>query len=234
MGRPYERFHAMTTIKPASLPVETLDDATASSEATALDEHAISQGLLPWQARVLTWLAHGTERTVVHDGPPMSETTELLTDLTFANRAGLLTLNSQPARTDQRAFLEALAPPALAVHLAAELTAAGLWVSAWPMTGPFPSITRVLVTDADQPSTGVAPLGTHDPQPRGYAPFDEPNFARDIAVDTLALHHNDPAIAASWWLMITDPQWDQPRHLWESLTTSLSVHRQDTSAKDPA
>jgi|GEM_PF-5517149 len=211
------------TIKPVPPPVEDRDDTPTSCEGTALDEHAISQGLLPWQDEVLTWLARGTERTVVHDGPPMSETTELFADLTFANRAGLLTLCSQPARCDQRAFLEALAPPALAVHLAAELTAAGLWVSAWPMTGPYPSITRVPVTAADLPTTGMAPLGTHDPQPRGYAPNDEPDLARDIAEDTLALHQNDPAVAASWWLMITDPGWDRPRYLWDAVAETLSV-----------
>ena len=212
----------MTTIKPVPSPVEGCNAATTSSEATALDELAISEGLFPWQDRVLTWLAHGTERTVVHDGPPMPETTVLSADLTFANQAGLLTLCSQPARPDQRAFLEALAPPALAALLSADLSAAGLWVSAWPMSGPYPSITRVLVTAAHPPTTGMAPLGTHDPHPRGYAPFEQDHLARDVAEDTLALHQNDPAVAASWWLMITDPEWDRRRHLWDALAAAFN------------
>ena len=221
----------MTTIKPAPLPVADLDNATR--EGPALDEHAISQGLLPWRDQVLTWLAHGTERTVMHDGPPMPETTELSADLTFANQAGLLTLCSQPARADQRAFLEALAPPGMAARLTAHLTAAGLWVSAWPMTGPYPIITRVLVTAADQPTTGMAPLGTRDPQPRGYAPYDEPDLARDIADDTLALHHNDHAVAASWWLMITDPEWDRPRYLWDTMSATLHAELSNASSTPP-
>jgi len=180
--------------------------------------------LAPLCQAVFGWLGGSLDSTVVHLGPPMPGTAELLHDLVRANTAGLLTLGSQPAHAHQRSYVEALATRRLATPVADAARAAGLWVSIWPMSDPPPTVGLVLVTQATEPTISVVPAGTSDPDPRGYPSYDRPGFATEIRDDILAMHDGHRAVAASHHLTITDPVWGRRRNLWDTLCQTLPAH----------
>jgi len=175
---------------------------------------AAREALAPYAHAVLAWLDGHVTSLPSHQGPPTDETLELLQDLRQLNQGGLVTMNSQPGRPDQRAFLDVVTSPERAVQLAVLARRHGLWADAWPLAAPPTELQAIVVTR--EPWCTIS-----------FCRAVDPDDGTGLGVDTEVGEHirgsvvqlvPAPTADQCWSVQVIDPVWDRQRALWDAVT----------------
>lgn len=170
------------------------------------------------------WLEGTRARYPGHQGRPDAETTPLVPALARLNRAGVVTLTSQPGYHgvdgQQRASVSALAEPDRAEQVAVAAQSAGLWSWTW-------------VTPRWQTaSPGAVPITT-DAEGRVVTDDGRRLSRRDV---DMALGTSVPSrcYATARQLVVIDPVWGRTDHLWHVLATATAPPDTHSSTAPPA
>jgi len=173
---------------------------------------------------VVDWLRGQRAELPTHLGPPAPETGSLTDILVTLNQAGVVTLNSQPGTTGQRAYLTALVAPHQVDCICRLARDRGMLADHLQLTAPSAHFGSYRVS---MPGTGTWTLhrvGTVDEPIDGGEPrIVEADPARTIrARDEALLLTPDPRIRAAYLLFATDPQWGREDALWDAMLAAAS------------
>lgn len=174
------------------------------------------------------WLEGGILEHPGYYGRPDPETTDLVPVLAMANRAGFLTINSQPgylgAGIEARAFVDGLCDVATAERLFAACDA-----SIPPLRY---EVTQPAGWSRVRPGFREVPVSRHTGGP--YFTAIGPWHERD----SRATYGGVPAatykqLRSLWYIVLFDPYWGPTDTLWNTLSTALRSTQSNEQA-DPA
>lgn len=180
----------------------------------------------------IRFLRGEVDETPGHAGPPDPETARISTDLVALNRAGVVTVCSQPglapvvgwdgALWEQRAFVDGYTDPATAVRVAAACRAAGLLCQDLAVSSlrehrrgwPRPWRRRSVV--AYEPVTlrgGETVTSIPSRLPRSQVGLDWGGVGAGAWAEIQHAVH----------VVVIDPVWHRERYLWETLAVAVRV-----------
>ena len=188
-----------------------MTSGTTEPGTDAVDPWDAAQSLAHLAEATVDFLEGRLQATPSHGGPPHSETADLVPHLARLNRAGLVTIGSQPGFSDQgagsaqRAYVESLCTAETVARIQTALLYDDLVVITFaPGEDSFCSI----------------PVTIYD-----HAPF---TWLGRWSPEEIDVYRNgdaelDAALDAAWAVQVFDPVWGRNDWLWTTLNTALGV-----------
>ena len=149
----------------------------------------------------------------IYPAPVDDETNEIATYLAALNRAGFLTIDSQPGASEQRAFVNGFAPESIARVIARVTLYTDLYV---------------LIVPPWAEGGYQIPVGIEDLQPCIWSGFSE--FTDLDAFDKICRPEVMQALVRAWSVSVVDLSWGRRGHLWEMLCSALDCYSEEPDA----
>jgi hypothetical protein len=178
---------------------------------------ASAQTLADLGALMIAWLNGEMRETPGHLGPPCEETISLIPVLIACNRAGFVTIGSQPGKVEtcagglceQRAGVEGIADAAALARLREAIKGTGLRLIThraprrqWRWSGATHEDAMVVTRDCGEDFTQFGAT-----------------LSRGLACDMAGARSPEAceAVIAAWQVTIIDPEWGRNSVLWPAL-----------------